>query len=140
MAVMQTLRADVPKHFNRAVGSRLRHARTLREMSQRDLARGAFLRKESVSKYENGVQPPTVRSLHRLAQALSLPAECLLPEISLADPADQLLYRFLRNIWFAPPETRRVVAALLSCCARVQQAAPLTWCCPSGGGQHASHG
>jgi len=137
---MLTPRADVPKHFNRAVGSHLRHARTLRQMSQRDLSRGAFLRKESVSKYENGVQPPTVRSLHRMAQALGLPAECLLPAISLSDPADQLLYTFFRNIWFAPLETRRVVAALLSCCASFQQAAPLTWLRPAGGGQHASHG
>jgi transcriptional regulator with XRE-family HTH domain len=137
---MLTLRVDVPKHFNRAVGSQLRQARTLRQMSQRDLSRGAFLRKESVSKYENGIHPPTVRSLHRMAQALGLPADCLLPEISLNDPADQFLYTFLRNIWFAPLETRRVVAALLSCCASFQQAAPLTWLRPAGGGQHASHG
>lgn len=134
---MQPLRVD--KQFNRTVGSQLRNARTLRKMSQRDLSRAALLCKESVSKYESGVQPPTLRSLHRMAQALELPAECLLPKISLDDPADQLLYSFFRNIWFAPLDTRRVVAALLSCCASVQQAAPLTWCRPFGGGQHASH-
>ncbi len=135
---MQPPRTD--RLFHRTVGLQLRHARALRKMSQRELSRAALLRKESVSKYESGAHPPTVRSLHRMAQALNLPVECLLPEILLDDPADQLIYSVLRTIWFAPLETRRVLAALLSACASFQNAAPLPWCRTLGGGPHASHG
>ena len=87
---MAPLRADrPPKRFNQAVGALIREIRLNRRMSQRDLAARTFLRPDSLSKYESGTHPPTVRSLSRIAQALRVPVDCLLPELSFEDKVDR---------------------------------------------------
>jgi transcriptional regulator with XRE-family HTH domain len=67
-----------------------------------------------LSKYEAGTHPPSVRSLHRIAQALGKPVDSLLPELNLPESVDRDLYRFFRSIWFLPLESRRIIASILS--------------------------
>lgn len=126
---MPPLRADrPPKRFNQAVGALIREIRLGRRMSQRDLAAQTFLRPDSLSKYESGTHPPTVRSLSRIAQVLRVPVDCLLPELSFENEVDRDLYLHFRKLWLLPLESRSVIATLLSCLFTFNQAAP-----PSGG-------
>ena len=113
---MRTLRADrlQPKGFNQYLGSRIVESRRSLSLSQRDLAGRSFLRADLLCKYETGTHPPTVRTLHRIAEAVGKPVDVLLPELSFTEGADQVLYRLFREVWFLPLETRRVLATLLT--------------------------
>jgi transcriptional regulator with XRE-family HTH domain len=117
IADMPSLRSDClhsPKSFNRSLGGRIREVRGLLDLTQRDIAARSFLRPDLLSKYESGTHPPSVRSLHRIAQALGKPVDTLLPELVLAESVDRDLYRFFRSIWFLPLESRRIIASVLS--------------------------
>src|SRR4051794_13604991 len=100
--------------FNHNLGSRIREVRGLLHLSQRDVAARAFLRQDLLCKYEAGIHPPPVRALFRIAQALGKPIDSLLPELAFPDGVDRELYRFFRNIWFLPVESRRIVASVLA--------------------------
>jgi transcriptional regulator with XRE-family HTH domain len=113
---MPTLKADCPhgpKSFNRSLGGRIREVRGLLDLTQREVAARSFLRPDLLSKYESGTHPPSVRSLHRIAQALGKPVDSLLPELAFAESIDRDLYRFFRSIWFLPLESRRIIASVL---------------------------
>lgn len=58
------------------IGSKIRVARLERKMTQDDLGVKCNLEKARLSKIENGLANPTIRSLYRICQAL---------EISIAD-------------------------------------------------------
>jgi transcriptional regulator with XRE-family HTH domain len=66
------------------VGSRLQHARLLREMRMKDLAIAAGCSESLVSKIENSKSVPSLRVLHRICEALGL----TLGEV-LATPAEE---------------------------------------------------
>lgn len=103
------------RSFNATLGARIRATRDLRSLTQRELARQSSLRSDGLSKIEGGIQPPTVCSLWRIAQALSVPVDYLLPGIDFEEESDRLLYCFLRDVWDLPKEARRAIAVLLGC-------------------------
>jgi transcriptional regulator with XRE-family HTH domain len=114
--------------FNQELGSRLRETRERRSLSQRELARRAELTPQSLNKYESGLHPPTVRSLCRICEELSVPADTLLPEMAFTEEGDRLLYRFLREVWLLPASTRGVLATLIGCVASfVEELNPQSW-------------
>jgi transcriptional regulator with XRE-family HTH domain len=135
---MPPLRQDrQTKTFNGVLGARIRELRLRRSLSQRGLARLSSLRPDALSRYEGGLHPPTVRSLCRISEALSVPVDCLLPEIALPEEHDRLLYQFFRDVWLLPGETRRVLATLVGCIATLrQELTPRSW--SVSGGSHAS--
>lgn len=99
--------------FNPELGARIRKVRTLRGLQQRDLAGLAGISSSRLSKYESGTHPPTVLCLSRLALAMGLPVDPLLPELSFANDVDRDLYRIYRDIWFFPVNVRHVFASVL---------------------------
>jgi transcriptional regulator with XRE-family HTH domain len=63
---------DVPGAMLR-IGSRLHHARLLREARMKDVAEAAGCSESLISKIENNKVTPSLRVLHRLCEALNLP-------------------------------------------------------------------
>lgn len=55
------------------IGSRLHHARLLREVRMKDVAAAAGCSESLISKIENNKVMPSLRVLHRLCEALNLP-------------------------------------------------------------------
>jgi transcriptional regulator with XRE-family HTH domain len=113
---MRALRADrlqPAERFNQSLGKRLREVRLSLPMTQREVAGRTFLRPDLLSKYESGTHPPPVRSLHKIAQAVGKPVDCFLPELTFPEGPDRELYRFFRDIWFLPLESRRIIASVL---------------------------
>jgi transcriptional regulator with XRE-family HTH domain len=62
------------------IGKKLRAARQRRQLSLRTLAERAEVSVSLLSKIENGRATPSVRSLHGIAEALSLPVNYFFPE------------------------------------------------------------
>ena len=62
----------------RLFSERLRTARTLRDLSQRDLARQAKIPPSAIGRFEVGARLPTIESLRRLGSALNVPTDYLL--------------------------------------------------------------
>jgi transcriptional regulator with XRE-family HTH domain/quercetin dioxygenase-like cupin family protein len=62
------------------IGKKLRAARHRRQLSLRELAERAEVSVSLLSKIENGRATPSVRSLHSIAEALSLPVNYFFPE------------------------------------------------------------
>ncbi len=75
-------RAHVTSHTESAVALRIREIRGLRQMSQRQLAAKMAVPRTYISKVENGRATPTLASLERLADALSVHLSDLLQESS----------------------------------------------------------
>lgn len=69
----------VPSH-RAAFGARVRELRTGHGWSQEDFAHRANLDRTYVSGIERGTRNPTLDIIHRLAQALDVPAAALLLE------------------------------------------------------------
>ncbi|MGA7674965.1 MAG: helix-turn-helix transcriptional regulator [Rhizomicrobium sp.] len=62
----------------RLFSERLRTARTLRDLSQRDLGRRAGIPPSSIGRFEIGARMPTIETLRRLGSALNVPTDYLL--------------------------------------------------------------
>jgi transcriptional regulator with XRE-family HTH domain len=125
IAAMPSLRADrSPKKLNPAIGALIREVRLFRRLSQRDLSAQTLLRPDMLSRYESGIHPPSVRSLVRIAQALRIPVDCLVPELAFEDGVDRELYIFFRHLWFLPAESRGHVATVLGCLFSFNQNPP----------------
>lgn len=62
------------------IGKKLRAARHRRQLSLRELAERAEVSPSLLSKVENGKATPSVRSLHSIADALSVPVNYFFPE------------------------------------------------------------
>ena len=62
------------------IGEKLRAARLQQGLSLRELAEKAFVSPSLLSKVENGKANPSVRSLHSIAEALSVPVHHFFPE------------------------------------------------------------
>lgn len=91
----------------------MREVLAARGLQQRDLAALSGLRRDRLSKYLSGGQAPPVYTLTRIATALGVPPDLLLPEIPLPLPSDRELYRLMRQIWLYPAEVRAVFATVL---------------------------
>jgi transcriptional regulator with XRE-family HTH domain len=64
------------------IGKKLRAARQRQQLSLRELAERAEVSVSLLSKVENGKATPSVRSLHGIAEALSVPVNYFFPETS----------------------------------------------------------
>jgi len=95
------------------LGKRIREARSLRGMRQRQLASVAAIDESILSRYESGALSPSVRRLWALARGLALPVDVLLPPFDLPSPEDRELYAFFRSIWLQPLPVRSAAAAAL---------------------------
>jgi len=63
----------------KALGERIRQLRQRRDLSMAQLAELAGLSRQQIWKYETGRDQPHVQSLRRLADALGVTLEALLP-------------------------------------------------------------
>jgi transcriptional regulator with XRE-family HTH domain len=63
-----------------SIGKKLRTARLAQDLSLRELAERAEVSASLLSKIENGKATPSVRSLHSIAEALSLPVNHFFPD------------------------------------------------------------
>lgn len=91
------------------VGQRLVEARRARGMSATDLAGIVGVSVQSVSKYENGHQSPSLETFHALARALNIPRDYFLRPLKLADERPV----FWRAKLSAPPVKRERAAIRL---------------------------
>ena len=71
---------DEVTEFVPHIGKKLRLARRGQQLSLRELAQMAEVSPSLLSKIENGKANPSVRTLHSLAEALSVPVQHLFPE------------------------------------------------------------
>ena len=62
------------------IGEKLRAARFRQRLSLRELAEKAEVSPSLISKVENGKANPSVRSLHGIAEAFSLPVNYFFPD------------------------------------------------------------
>jgi len=72
------------------IGKKLRAARRVQRLSLRELAAKAEVSASLLSKIENGKANPSVRSLHSIADALSLPVHIFFPAEDEAESAVEL--------------------------------------------------
>lgn len=80
--VSETKPTMVPRHLSKAeFGNRLYKLMLSRGWSQSELARQAGLPRDSISTYIRGVSTPTPANLDRLARALGVKADDLLPNV-----------------------------------------------------------
>ena len=73
----------LPSKLMRTFGDRLRHARTVRKLSQRQVAaimraRGAWMEQTQYSLYENNKRTPKLESLRQLCLVLGVSSDYLL--------------------------------------------------------------
>lgn len=85
---------------SRTFSSRLRQARTHRNLGQGELAAKAKLPATTVSHFEGGSRKPSFENLKRLAQALSVSTDFLLGRVDQMDlgAAGDPLYRHMENL------------------------------------------
>ncbi len=77
------------------IAQKLRDARSESGLSLRELAQRADVSASLLSKLENGKLNPSVRTLHSIAEALSMPVSQLFPETQMDDaeaPTDTISY------------------------------------------------
>lgn len=59
-------------HLLKHLGKKIKAARTSKGMTQEDLAANCDFEKARLSRIENGLANPTIRSLHKICQALEI--------------------------------------------------------------------
>lgn len=91
------------------IGQRLVEARRARGLSATDLAGVVGLSVQSVSKYENGHQTPTLETFHALSRALNIPRDYFLRPLQAPDERPV----FWRAKLSAPPVKRERAAVRL---------------------------
>jgi len=77
--------------MSKALGRRIKLARTERGMTQQELARAANVKHATISRYESGKLRPTAEVLFRLAHALGKPVGWFLGEKEEQDVLQQLV-------------------------------------------------
>jgi transcriptional regulator with XRE-family HTH domain len=113
---MTTIRPDLaprPQDFRPRLAERLREVRSALDLTQRDVAARSGLRPDRLSRYENGLNPPTALALFQMAAAFGVPTGLLFPESPLPSPTDTEFDRLCRKIWLYPPAVRDVCAQVL---------------------------
>ena len=76
---------DPPTPFARRVGQRLFEIRTMRDMSQRKLARESKIPADSISRLESAEMVMTVPIMHQLGQALNVEPAAFMQDHHLAN-------------------------------------------------------
>jgi transcriptional regulator with XRE-family HTH domain len=66
------------------IGDNIKQAREARKWRQRDLAEAMGVADLTVSRWERGVSPPSIRRLHSIAEALGTTTEALLSRNGVA--------------------------------------------------------
>ena len=113
---MATIRPDIPRspsQFRLNVGRRIRQVLACRGMQQRDLAARCGLRTDRLSKYLSGAQAIPLYASTKIASALEIPLDLLVPEILFSLEADRELYRLFRRVWLSPAAVRATCGQML---------------------------
>ncbi len=95
------------QEFAAALGENIRLFRRLQHMTQQELADRLHRSLASVSKYEKGAIAVDAFTLCRIAQALGVPRELLLPQEAQGAPADAAVPRFFSRspVYFCCPQS-----------------------------------
>ncbi|HEX5718071.1 MAG TPA: helix-turn-helix transcriptional regulator [Thermoanaerobaculia bacterium] len=98
-----------------SLGARIKELRKDRGWSQRELSARANVSQTRLSKYENGTHQFPLGALIRVARALALPVDALLPDTGdmPRDPEDVQLLARLRSLVALGPEEKAVACSLL---------------------------
>jgi transcriptional regulator with XRE-family HTH domain len=98
-----------------SLGARIKELRKDRGWSQRDLAARANVSQTRLSKHENGTHQVPLGALIRIARALALPVDALLPDTGdmPRDPEDVQLLARLRSLVALGSEEKAVACSLL---------------------------
>ena len=106
-----------------SLGARIKELRKDRGWSQRDLAAQANVSQTRLSKYENGTHQVPLGALARIARALALPVDALLPDTGdmPRDPRDAELLARLRSLVALGPEEKAVACSLLDTVLAMRQ-------------------
>jgi transcriptional regulator with XRE-family HTH domain len=105
-------------NFDRLLGANIRRERTLRGLSQQDLAQAIGVTYQQAHKYEVGTNRISAARLHLIANVLGLPLDALVPkESATAQPAperDRLGLEMARNFArIADPARRQAISQLV---------------------------
>lgn len=105
------------------LGDRIRERRKDRGWTQRDLAARANVSQTRLSKYENGTHQVPLGALIRLARALAVPVDALLPDTGdmPREPQDVELLARLRSLMALGAEEKAVACSLLDTVLAMQQ-------------------
>lgn len=106
-----------------SLGARIKELRKDRAWSQRDLSARANVSQSRLSKYESGTHQAPLRALMRIAHALALPVDALLPDTGdlPRDPRDAELLARLRSLVALGPEEKAVACSLLDTVLAMRQ-------------------
>src|ERR1700686_5466832 len=107
--------APRPPHrgFAVEVGTRLREVRQHRGYQQREIASRANVGQDMLSKYEAGVNVPSLKRAWALARGLAVPVDLFLPVFDFPEAVDRELYQRFRKIWFESLAVRAFVLQTL---------------------------
>lgn len=105
------------------LGARIKELRKERGWSQRDLAGRANVSQTRLSKYESGTHQAPLGALIRIARALALPVDALLPDTGdmPRDPQDVELLARLRSLVALGSEEKAMACSLLDTVLAMQQ-------------------
>ncbi|MFL6293889.1 MAG: helix-turn-helix domain-containing protein [Thermoanaerobaculia bacterium] len=106
-----------------SLGARIKELRKERGWSQRDLAGRANVSQTRLSKYESGTHQAPLGALIRIARALALPVDALLPDTGdmPRDPQDVELLARLRSLVALGSEEKAMACSLLDSVLAMQQ-------------------
>lgn len=113
---MANIRPDIPRspsQFRQSVGRSIRQVLVSRGLQQRDLSARSGLRPDRLSKYMHGIQAVPLYASTKIAAALEVPLDLLVPEILFTLESDRELYRLFRAIWLSPPSVRAYYGQML---------------------------
>lgn len=73
--------------YKERLGRRIRSARELAKMTQRQLAQRIGVQSSvAICNYEKGNRSPSIEKLSLISQAVGTPIDCLVPKAELAEP------------------------------------------------------
>lgn len=106
-----------------SLGARIKELRKERAWSQRDLSARANVSQTRLSKYENGTHQVPLRALIRIAHALAVPVDALLPDTGdmPRDPRDAELLARVRSLMALGAEEKAVACSLLDTVLAMRQ-------------------
>ena len=106
-----------------ALGARIKEQRKARAWTQRDLSARANISHSRLSKYETGFHQIPLGALLRIARALAVPVDALLPDTgdTPRDPQDAELLSRLRTLVALGPEEKAVACSLLDTVLAMRQ-------------------
>lgn len=104
-----------------SMGARIKELRESRAWSQRDLAARAALPQNRLSKYETGARQAPLAALVRIARALTVPVDALLPDTGDAPTPDSELLGRVKSLMALGAEEKAVACSLLDTVLAMRQ-------------------